>query len=102
MAREGETHRLISSEKVEGTSVVNAKGEDLGTIEEVMIDKISGQVAYAVLKYGSVLGDGRQTICFAVGRSKLRYALSSVRRQHTRRAAKERAEFRQDHAAGHD
>ena len=56
MAKVGETSRLISSEKVEGTPVVNKAGEDLG--HEIMIDKVSGQVAYAVLKYGSFLGLG--------------------------------------------
>ena len=50
--------RLISSDKVDGTSVENPKGDSLGHIEEIMIDKISGQVAYAVLKYGSFLGMG--------------------------------------------
>ena len=53
-----ETSRLISSEKVTGTSVENTKGDSLGHIEEIMIDKISGQVAYAVLNYGSFLGMG--------------------------------------------
>ena len=53
-----ETSRLISSEKVEGTAVVNPQGDDLGHINEIMIDKVSGQVAYAVLKYGSFLGMG--------------------------------------------
>ncbi|HLG87779.1 MAG TPA: PRC-barrel domain-containing protein [Alphaproteobacteria bacterium] len=58
MAIAGEKGRLISADKVEGTSVVNAKGENLGHISEIMIDKISGGVAYAVLKYGSVIGMG--------------------------------------------
>ena len=53
-----ETSRLISSEKVTGTSVENTKGDSLGHIEEIMIDKISGQVGYAVLNYGSFLGMG--------------------------------------------
>jgi hypothetical protein len=53
-----ETSRLISSEKVTGTSVENTKGDKLGHIEEIMIDKISGQVGYAVLNYGSFLGMG--------------------------------------------
>jgi sporulation protein YlmC with PRC-barrel domain len=53
-----ETSRLISSEKVSGTSVENTRGESLGHIEEVMIDKYSGRVAYAVLNYGSFLGMG--------------------------------------------
>jgi len=51
-----ETSRLISSEKVEGTSVENTRGDNLGHIEEIMIDKVSGKVAYAVLNYGSFLG----------------------------------------------
>lgn len=53
-----EIGRLISSAKVEGTSVENTKGESLGHIRDIMIDKLSGQVGYAVLKYGSVLGMG--------------------------------------------
>jgi sporulation protein YlmC with PRC-barrel domain len=58
MAMAGEKNRLISADKVEGTAVYNAKGEDLGHISEIMIDKVSGEVAYAVLKYGSVMGMG--------------------------------------------
>jgi sporulation protein YlmC with PRC-barrel domain len=49
---------LISAEKVNGTDVYNAKGEKLGDIEDVMIDKISGQVAYAILSFGGLLGVG--------------------------------------------
>jgi hypothetical protein len=58
MAMAGEKRRLISADKVEGTSVVNGKGDNLGHVSDIMIDKISGQVAYAVLKYGSVMGLG--------------------------------------------
>jgi len=58
MAIAGEKNRLISADKVEGTAVYNSKGEDLGHVSEIMIDKISGEVAYAVLKYGSVMGIG--------------------------------------------
>jgi sporulation protein YlmC with PRC-barrel domain len=58
MAIATEKGRLISAEKVQGTPVLNAKGEDLGHVAEIMIDKYSGRVAYAVLKYGSVLGLG--------------------------------------------
>jgi hypothetical protein len=53
-----ETSRLISSEKVTDTAVENARGDSLGHIEDIMIDKISGRVAYAILKYGSFLGMG--------------------------------------------
>jgi hypothetical protein len=53
-----ETSRLISSEKVAGSKVENPRADGLGTIDEIMIDKSSGKVAYAVLKYGSFLGMG--------------------------------------------
>jgi sporulation protein YlmC with PRC-barrel domain len=51
-------HDVISSERVEGTSVYNAAGDKLGTIDDLMIDKISGQVRYAVMEFGGFLGMG--------------------------------------------
>jgi hypothetical protein len=53
-----ETAGLIGSDKVEGTYVYDAKGEHIGSIERVMIEKVSGQVAYAVLSFGGFLGIG--------------------------------------------
>jgi sporulation protein YlmC with PRC-barrel domain len=49
---------VISSDKVEGTAVYNAAGDKLGSIDDLMIDKISGQVQYAVLEFGGFLGMG--------------------------------------------
>jgi sporulation protein YlmC with PRC-barrel domain len=49
---------VISSDKVEGTTVYNIGGEKLGSIDDLMIDKISGQVQYAVLEFGGFLGVG--------------------------------------------
>ena len=53
-----ETDRLISSEKVEGTAVYDRRGERLGTVHHLMIDKYTGQVAYAVMSFGGFLGIG--------------------------------------------
>ena len=53
-----ETARLIASDKVEGTSVRRSNGEKLGTIKRVMIDKLTGRVAYAVMTFGGFLGIG--------------------------------------------
>ena len=55
-----ETERLISSDKVEGTSVYNHAGESVGSVYTVMIDKISGQVEYAVMSFGGFLGIGER------------------------------------------
>lgn len=55
-----ETHRLISADKVKGTVVYNSSGDKLGTVEDVMIDKVSGKVAYAVMSFGGFLGIGEK------------------------------------------
>ena len=54
-----ETDRLIASNKVEGTAVYNRQGERLGEVYNFMVDKRSGQVAYAVLSFGGFLGMGQ-------------------------------------------
>jgi PRC-barrel domain len=53
-----ETDRLIASNKVEGTAVYNRQGERLGSVYNFMVDKRSGQVAYAVMSFGGFLGMG--------------------------------------------
>lgn len=53
-----ETANLIASNKVEGTAVYNRQGERLGTITNFMVNKISGNVEYAVLSFGGFLGMG--------------------------------------------
>ena len=53
-----ETTTLIGSDKVEGTNVYRSNGEEVGTIERVMIEKRSGKVAYAVMSFGGFLGVG--------------------------------------------
>ena len=53
-----ETGRLIASNKVEGTAVYNREGERLGSVYNSMVDKVSGQVAYAVMSLGGFLGIG--------------------------------------------
>ena len=48
----------ISSDKVEGTAVYNKAGDKLGSVDDLIIDKRSGQVRYAVLEFGGFLGMG--------------------------------------------
>ena len=49
---------VISSDRVEGSSVFNTDGDKLGSIDDLMIDKLSGQVRYAVMEFGGFLGMG--------------------------------------------
>lgn len=55
-----ETGSLIASDKVQGTNVYNNAGEALGSVHDLMIDKPSGKVAYAILSFGGFLGIGNQ------------------------------------------
>jgi hypothetical protein len=55
-----ETGTLISAGKVKGTSVYNSADDDLGSIHDLMIDKRSGRVAYAVMSFGGFLGIGEK------------------------------------------
>jgi hypothetical protein len=53
-----ETVSLIGSDKVEGTAVYGADDRKIGSVQRVMIDKISGKVPYAVVSFGGFLGMG--------------------------------------------
>ena len=43
-------HPLIGSDRLEGTLVCRPDGTQLGTVERLMVNKISGRVAYLVVK----------------------------------------------------
>jgi len=55
-----ETGALIGADKVKGTLVYNGEGEKLGTVDDVMLDKQRGNVAYAVMSFGGFLGMGKK------------------------------------------
>ena len=65
MARERGIFR--ASEDIIGKKVVNLEGEDLGKIEDVIIDAPNARVSYAILSFGGFYGPGRQTFCSALG-----------------------------------
>ena len=50
--------RIIAASKVNGTSVYSEAGEKLGSVYDVMLDKMSGKAEYAVLSFGGFLGIG--------------------------------------------
>ena len=63
--------RLIESDRVEGTAVFDRSGNRIGTIKRVMLDKVTGRAAYAVMSFGGFLGFGAEE--FAVPWSMLDY-----------------------------
>jgi hypothetical protein len=62
---------MISSQTVNGTDVYSPKGDHLGHVDELLIDKRSGKVAYAVMGFGGFLGLGEEKYPLPWG--KLRY-----------------------------
>ena len=49
---------VLSASSLKGDKVVNHQGDDLGEIQEIMIDLDRGRIAYAVLSFGGFLGMG--------------------------------------------
>jgi sporulation protein YlmC with PRC-barrel domain len=63
--------RVMSASTLNGDAVVNAAGEDLGKIDDIMIDTPTGRVAYAVLSFGGFLGMGDKLFAIPWDRLKL-------------------------------
>ena len=53
-------HRLIVASRVTGTSVFNNSGERIGHVEDLSIDKLTGEVRYALMSFGGFLGLGER------------------------------------------
>ncbi len=49
---------LIAAGQVQGVPVYSLSGTELGTLKDIMIDKASGRIAYAILSFGGFLGFG--------------------------------------------
>jgi hypothetical protein len=53
-----QSHDLISSDNVVGTSVYDRNSNHIGSIESIVLEKRGGRVAYAVMSFGGFLGIG--------------------------------------------
>ena len=51
---------VLAASTLAGDAVKNSAGEDLGKIDEIMIDIPTGRVAYAVLSFGGFLRMGNR------------------------------------------
>lgn len=63
--------QVVKASEVTGVNVKNQAGEDLGEINEVVINKVSGDVSYLVLDFGGILGFGNKF--FAIPWDKFTY-----------------------------
>jgi sporulation protein YlmC with PRC-barrel domain len=79
---------LMGAHAMLGHGVHNKDGEDLGDIKELMIDMASGEIAYAVLSFGGLMGMGDKL--FAVPWAALR--LDTANRRFTLNVLKDALE----------
>lgn len=87
---------LVSSEDVEGTYVYDPNGNHIGSVDHLMIDKLSGNVAYAVIGFGGFAGLGESH--YPVPWSKLKYdtSLGGFRTDITEQQLRDAPEFSDD------
>ena len=55
----GHTNAITAS-RVIGTAVYNTAGDRIGTIEDVMLEKMSNDIMFAVIGFGGFLGIGEK------------------------------------------
>ena len=89
-------HQLISSEDVEGTNVYDLKGKEIGEIDHLMIDKMSGRVAYGVISFGGFMGLGHSHYPVPWGALKYDTSLGGFRTNITEQQLKDAPEFSDD------
>ena len=88
---------LIASDRVEGTTVYDPRGNNIGSIKRLMIEKTSGKVAYAVMSFGGFLGMGTEE--YTIPWNKLNYdtSLGGYRTDITKEQLEGAPTFYRDH-----
>lgn len=52
--------RAIPASKVQGTSVYDTTGKKIGVVEDIILDKMSNNIMFAVVGFGGFLGIGEK------------------------------------------
>lgn len=52
--------RAIRASRVTGTHVYNDQGSSIGTVEDIILDKTSSKIMFAVVGFGGFLGMGEK------------------------------------------
>jgi len=50
---------MLETSKVPGTSVYSGAQEEIGAVDDLIVDTVSGKVRYAILSFGGFLGLGK-------------------------------------------
>lgn len=61
---ENHSDNVVKSSEIIGVKVINLAKESLGKIEEIVLNKLSGQAHYVVLSFGGMLWAGDKYFAF--------------------------------------
>ena len=86
-------HQCISSEDIQGTEVYGQDGKNIGEIDHLIIDKVSGHVAYAVMSFGEFMGLGHSHYPIPWGALTYDKSLGGFRTNITEQQLKDAPEF---------
>jgi PRC-barrel domain len=89
-------HQCISSEDIQGTTVYGADGSNIGEIDHLIVDKLSGRVAYAVMSFGGFMGLGHSHYPIPWGALTYDQSLGGFRTNITEQQLKDAPEFSDD------
>jgi hypothetical protein len=84
--QETEAATLLAASEIKGAKVTNFQNQDIGDIDELLIEPATGQVRFAVLSVGGFLGLGSTKVAvpwlafqFGIDGSKTTYLLDATR-----------------------
>ena len=53
-------YRYIESDRIEGTAVYDARGHHVGQVKRLILEKVSGQVAFVIIAFEGFFGIGEE------------------------------------------
>jgi sporulation protein YlmC with PRC-barrel domain len=89
-------HQCISSEDIHGTEVYGSDGKNIGEVDHLIIDKLSGRVAYAVMSFGGFMGLAHSHYPIPWGALTYDKSLGGFRTNITEQQLKDAPEFSDD------
>jgi sporulation protein YlmC with PRC-barrel domain len=89
-------HQCISSEDIHGTEVYGSDGKNIGEVDHLIIDKLSGRVAYAVMSFGGFMGLAHSHYPIPWGALTYDKSLGGFRTNVTEQQLKDAPEFSDD------
>ncbi len=91
------TRSLLSASTVIGNSVKNSSDDTLGTVDDIMLDCSTGNIAYVVMSAGGFLGIGEKLFAVPISALTIDYDNKCFRTQLSKETFENAEGFDKDH-----